>query len=163
MASWQHDSVDEAFIGPASQSAGADAEEISRLGRHEQGRNWTICHVAGRYDQSDIVSSIRRKSADLSILAESGYPDRMSIDTYVGHQVHERMWRARITQRAMAARLGIDESTLGRKIRGSRKWTLDEVVEAATILSVHPGDLLPSGGDGGAKRARRDSNPQPTG
>jgi transcriptional regulator with XRE-family HTH domain len=65
------------------------------------------------------------------------------------------MWDRQISSRSMAGQLGIDESTMARKLRGNRKWTLDEVLRVAAVLDVPITDLLP-------EWAPRDSDPEPT-
>jgi len=81
--------------------------------------------------------------ADLSNVPESAYYLRMTADEHVGREVHTLMWQRRMTNRAIAARLGMDESTFARKLRGNRKWALGEVLEVAGILGVPVADLLP--------------------
>lgn len=56
------------------------------------------------------------------------------------------MWDRRISGRSMAGHLGIDESTMARKLRGNRKWTLDEVLTVARVLDVPVAVLLPEMG-----------------
>lgn len=67
----------------------------------------------------------------------------MTVDQKVGRKVHTLMWDQHLTNRAMAVRLGLDESTFSRKLRGGRKWSLDELLEVAAILDVTPEELLP--------------------
>lgn len=79
----------------------------------------------------------------------------MTADERVGREVHTLMWDRHMTNRTLATRLGLDESTVARKLRGNRKWTLDEVAQVADVLGVSPVDLVPWW-------APRGSNPQPT-
>lgn len=67
----------------------------------------------------------------------------MSATIYVGRQVHNLLWDKRIRNKQLAAHLGISESTLSKKIRGDRPWTLDEVLSTAEFLDVPLTDLLP--------------------
>lgn len=66
-----------------------------------------------------------------------------NLDTEVGRAVHARMWDARITQTAVAPRLGLTQSGLSKKLRGDRPWTLDELFAAAEVLDCDVRDLLP--------------------
>lgn len=60
----------------------------------------------------------------------------------IGEAVHSRIWRKKISQRALATELGITQSTLSRKLHGERPWTLDEVIIASRFLGVAPSTLL---------------------
>jgi transcriptional regulator with XRE-family HTH domain len=71
------------------------------------------------------------------------HPAPVTTDEKLGRTVHALMWDRHVTNRALAARLGLDESTVARKLRGNRKWTLDEVARVAGVLGVMPADLLP--------------------
>ena len=83
----------------------------------------------------------------------------MTTDAKVGRRVHQLMWDRHLTNRALAARLGLDESALSRKMRGGRKWTVDELLDLSAIFDVPVADLLPEP----ELWAPRGSNPQPTG
>ncbi len=98
-----------------------------------------------------------------------------SIDEEIGERVHHLMWKARITQTAMAPRLGVAQSVLSKKLRGAVTWTARDIVAAATILGVDAGSLLPQVGSaadaedpqqpmatGGLTLPRLDSNQQPS-
>lgn len=65
----------------------------------------------------------------------------------IGARVHQLMWAQRITQTAMAPRMGIAQSVLGRKLRGTVTWTAKDLVSAAATLGVPVEDLLPGGDD----------------
>ena len=86
----------------------------------------------------------------------------------VGARVHQLMWQKKITQTAMAPRMGIAQSVLGRKLRGVVTWTVRDLVRAASILEVDVNDLLPASDagpqptDAAAACPRQDSNLQPT-
>ena len=75
-----------------------------------------------------------------------------TMDQAIGRRVHTLMWERRVTNRAMAPNLGMDESGLGRRLRGERGWTAEHVWSAATFLNVplaaiYGGDTGP-GADG---------------
>jgi transcriptional regulator with XRE-family HTH domain len=67
----------------------------------------------------------------------------MTVDEQVGRKVHTLMWDQRMTNRGLAAVLGMDETTFSRKLRGGRKWTLEELLLVADALSVDVVELLP--------------------
>lgn len=70
----------------------------------------------------------------------------MTTDVIVGERVHQVMWRNRVSQVQLADKLGMVQSTLSRKLRGQRPWTLDELLSAAAYLEVPVTDLLPLAG-----------------
>ena len=71
-----------------------------------------------------------------------------SIDEVIGDRVHHLMWKARITQTAMAPRMGVAQSALSKKLRGSITWTARDIIAASAILGVDAGSLLPQVGQG---------------
>jgi transcriptional regulator with XRE-family HTH domain len=81
---------------------------------------------------------------------------RASLDEVVGERVHMLMWKAKITQTAMARQMGVDQSALSKRIRGERGWSLDDVEAAASILGVSVANLLDRNW-----YTPRDSNPEP--
>lgn len=81
-------------------------------------------------------------------------------DTVIGHNVHELLWRRRMTQAPLIQALGLSRSSLQKKLRGQQSWSAADIVAAAEVLGVEPGDLfrLPPQ----RMWAPWDSNPQPT-
>lgn len=75
------------------------------------------------------------------------------MNEYVGEQAHMLLWRAGVPQKQLAEVIGVTQSTLSKKMRGTVPWTVEELVAAADFLGVDPGVLLP----------RKDSNLQPAG
>lgn len=69
------------------------------------------------------------------------------VDERIGSVVHQLMWEKRITQRAMADVLGIQQSAMSRKLRGARPWLATEVAQVARVLGVTVGDLIPADDD----------------
>jgi transcriptional regulator with XRE-family HTH domain len=65
-------------------------------------------------------------------------------DAFVGKRVSDLLWANRMTQSDLASRLGLDQSTLSKKLRGVRRWTAEEVVHASAALGVYPADLMPT-------------------
>ncbi|QDZ16712.1 helix-turn-helix transcriptional regulator [Humibacter ginsenosidimutans] len=79
-------------------------------------------------------------------------PSRDSMDIVVGRNVHMLMWDRHMTQAQMGDVLGLEQSALGRKLRGKRGWSLDEVAAAAEFFGVAFAELC----------TPRDLNPEPT-
>jgi len=66
----------------------------------------------------------------------------MSMDALIGERVHQLMWRAQITQTALAPRLGLTQAGLSPKLRGKRGWGADELATVASIFNVSVGYLF---------------------
>lgn len=79
----------------------------------------------------------------------------MTLDQLVGRNVHMILWERDLDQKDIAPKLGMQQSALSKKLRGRRKWTLDEIWTIAETLGVDPRTLLPEWVAG-------DSNPEPT-
>ena len=73
----------------------------------------------------------------------------------VGANIHQVMWRKKITQAQLGATIGVGQTTAGKKIRGEVAITVVELMQIARLLEVEPGDLL--------VLPRLDSNQQPSG
>ncbi|ERG63487.1 hypothetical protein L332_03330 [Agrococcus pavilionensis RW1] len=58
------------------------------------------------------------------------------LDVLVGQRVHQLMWSRRISQTDFAPRLGFQQSSLSKKLRGTRGWSLDETAAAARALGT---------------------------
>lgn len=74
------------------------------------------------------------------------------LDAEIGERVHLLMWRRGITLKAMAERIGVDATGLGKKLKGQRGFAVQELADLARELSVSVGALF----------GERDS-PEPTG
>jgi transcriptional regulator with XRE-family HTH domain len=68
-------------------------------------------------------------------------------DALIGERIHQIMWRQRMTQGQLAARLGLTQTGVSRKIRGERPWFARELLEVAKALNTQVSALLPSPGD----------------
>ena len=77
----------------------------------------------------------------MSRMTQTATVDR-SLDEQIGMRVHQLMWQKRVTQTALAPQIGVAQSVLGRKLRGTVTWTARDVVAAAGALGVTPNDLL---------------------
>ncbi|QFG09709.1 hypothetical protein PBI_PIPP_38 [Gordonia phage Pipp] len=96
-------------------------------------------------------------------------PATAETNAAIGELVHQHMWRRKITQTQIGARIGIGQSAVARKLRGERPFAVDELMAIAAFLDVPITDLLPTepppgpdAPDGGDECARRDSNPKPS-
>lgn len=68
-------------------------------------------------------------------------------DVLIGERIHQIMWRQRMTQGQLAARLGLTQTGVSRKIRGERPWFARELLEVAKALNTQVSALLPPLGD----------------
>lgn len=82
----------------------------------------------------------------------------MNPHEYIGERIHAAMWIQRVTQKQVAAALGITQSSIARKLRGERPWSIEDVLTACSLLGLAPADVLPDAGD---YAASRDSDPVP--
>ena len=95
--------------------------------------------------------------------------EREPLDVAVGRRVHMLMWERRITQTALGRTIGIDQSGLGKRLRGERGWSLDDLAAVAGALGTSMAYLLGEtesplpGGAGGGSLPGLDSNQEPIG
>lgn len=66
----------------------------------------------------------------------------MTPDEALGRVIHMAMWERRVSQSALAPKLGMDQSTLSKKLRGLRPWEFSEFIAAADELHIDARDLL---------------------
>lgn len=57
-------------------------------------------------------------------------------DAYIGRRVHQLMWDQHISQTALAPQLGMDQSTLGKRLRGTVGWPGPLLVKVAKVLGT---------------------------
>ncbi len=67
---------------------------------------------------------------------------RPSADEALGRIIHVAMWERRITQAVLAAKLGIDQTTVSKKLHGLRPWSVKELLDVADFLGMDARDLL---------------------
>lgn len=79
--------------------------------------------------------------------------DPDSVSAEVGITIQSLMFRKRLSQRKVAAVLGIGQSTVSQKLRGTTGISIADLYKIAQLLDVEPVELLP----------RLDSNQQPAG
>lgn len=66
----------------------------------------------------------------------------MNTDSQIGRRVGTLMDARGITQTSMAARMGITQAAISRKLSGERPWFADELATVAGILGVGVGELF---------------------
>lgn len=74
--------------------------------------------------------------------APAGAVADLVADQAFGRTVHQQMWDRKISQRAMAPAIGLDQSTLSKKLRGIRPWTFAEMLKVADYMQMDARDLL---------------------
>lgn len=65
-----------------------------------------------------------------------------NVDAEIGRRVHQLMWDRRITQTAFGARVGMDQSSVAKRLRGKLSWSAAQVVAAADALGTTVGYLF---------------------
>lgn len=66
------------------------------------------------------------------------------VDELIGARVHAAMWRARVTQKQLAAALDVDQGSVSRRLRGRTAWKVSDVVAAAQLCGVDMSELMPT-------------------
>jgi transcriptional regulator with XRE-family HTH domain len=64
-------------------------------------------------------------------------------DQLIGERIHQIMWRQRVTQGQLAARLGLTQTGVSKKIHGERPWFASELIAVAKVLNTQVSALLP--------------------
>ncbi|WNO27601.1 helix-turn-helix DNA binding domain protein [Arthrobacter phage SerialPhiller] len=65
-----------------------------------------------------------------------------AIDVAIGRRVALRLGALGMTQWDLAARLGLTQATVSRKLHGSRPWFASELVTVAGALGMSVGELF---------------------
>ncbi|CAD5999489.1 BetR domain-containing protein [Agreia sp. COWG] len=78
----------------------------------------------------------------MSNTAASGQDRSESTDVIIGRRVRDLMWDRRLTAKALATSIGVDPTGLGRRLRGERGWSSDEIKAASRTLEVSVGYLF---------------------
>lgn len=60
----------------------------------------------------------------------------------LGARIHKAMWKAHISQKTMAAVIGVNQSTLSKKLRGHVSVTVPEFLAISAALGIEPSVLL---------------------
>jgi transcriptional regulator with XRE-family HTH domain len=85
-------------------------------------------------------------------------------DQLIGERIHQIMWRQRLTQGQLAAKLGLTQTGVSKKIHGERPWFASELIAVAKALNTQVSALLPVEFDPDppvVPLPRLDSNQQP--
>lgn len=64
------------------------------------------------------------------------------MDAAIGERVLRRLGAVGMTQWDLAARLGLTQATVSRKLRGHRPWFASELVTVAGVLGCSIGELF---------------------
>lgn len=65
-----------------------------------------------------------------------------SADAIVGSNVHAILWQRRISQKEFADKLGISDSVLSKRLRGVSAWSVQDMLDVASLLGIEPEKLL---------------------
>lgn len=57
-------------------------------------------------------------------------------DAFIGRRVHQVMWDQRVTQTTLGSALGMDQSTVGKRLRGVVGWPAPLLVKTARFLDT---------------------------
>jgi transcriptional regulator with XRE-family HTH domain len=68
-------------------------------------------------------------------------------DQLIGERIHHLMWRKRMTQGQLAARLGLTQTGVSKKVHGERPWFASELIAVAEALNTQVSALLPNPSD----------------
>jgi len=88
----------------------------------------------------------------------------VDLDEQIGRRVHQVMWDRRMTQTAFAAHIGMDQSSVAKRLRGKLGWGAVHLVQAATVLGTSVAYLVgetedaPTPTGGGAEIANQQTS-----
>lgn len=106
-------------------------------------RDSPFCHASEHTRRNGLDTQLAARYCDLCDLCENECmstpwiaQDEVPLDTALGERVHQLMWRAKISQTALAPKLGLTQAGLSKKLRGDRGWSLDEVLAVSDLFGV---------------------------
>lgn len=67
--------------------------------------------------------------------------DPIDVDTQIGRRVHQLLWDRHITQTDFGRMIGMDQSSVAKRLRGKLGWSAAQVKTAAAVLHTTVGDL----------------------
>ena len=70
-------------------------------------------------------------------------PSGRTVNELVGDLVHTEMWRRKLSQTEFAVQLGITQSALSRKLRGTRAFDIEELLLIAVMFDLPITALIP--------------------
>lgn len=68
--------------------------------------------------------------------------DRLPLSERVSQEVRALMGRYAVSQVKLAAWLGIDQTAVSARLRGSTEWKVTDIERAAEGFAVHPAQLM---------------------
>jgi transcriptional regulator with XRE-family HTH domain len=75
--------------------------------------------------------------------SESAFATTLEVDdAFIGRRVHQLMWDQKMTQTTLGSLLGMDQSTVAKRLRGKVGWPATLVARAARVLNTTAGFLL---------------------
>jgi hypothetical protein len=67
--------------------------------------------------------------------------DPIEIDAQIGRRVHQLLWDRHITQTEFGRMIGMDQSSVAKRLRGKLGWSAAQVKAAALVLRTSITDL----------------------
>ncbi len=78
-------------------------------------------------------------------------------DAFIGRRVHQLMWDAHMTQTELGAALGMDQSTVAKRLRGKVGWPAALLVRIAPVLNTTVAYLVGENDEAHPNRPEPDS------
>lgn len=85
-------------------------------------------------------------------------PASVSLDAEIGRRVHQLMWDRQITQTAFGQRVGMDQSSVAKRLRGKLSWSASQLAATAAVLGTTVGYLFGEDGENAPDPVDRDAN-----
>lgn len=93
------------------------------------------------------------RSADIANIADNRYSRVMTIstadvapirnvDAEIGRRVHQLMWDRGMRQTQMATAIGMDQSSVAKRLRGKLGWSATMLIRTAAVLDTTVGYLV---------------------
>jgi hypothetical protein len=67
--------------------------------------------------------------------------DPIDVDAQIGRRVHQLLWDRHITQTEFGRMIGMDQSSVAKRLRGKLGWSAAQVKAAARVLRTSISDL----------------------
>jgi hypothetical protein len=65
----------------------------------------------------------------------------IDVDVQIGRRVHQLLWDRHITQTDFGRMVGMDQSSVAKRLRGKLGWSAAQVKAAALVLNASISDL----------------------
>lgn len=72
----------------------------------------------------------------MSSTQAASIPVEPDLDAQIGRRVHQLMWDRQITQTAIGLRVGMDSSSVAKRLRGKLGWNAGQLVSFAAALDT---------------------------